>query len=243
MTGPLVLWGGVTNTDPTQLDVPSLAASPPVDTLTTRTYTVSVAGPDSWPGGVTVQVQTRRGAAAFATVATTATTTALVLPREATQYTVDVRGLAINGGTLTDSDPSAVLTLTIPAAISAVTSGTGTPLRWRTRVFPTDVQTGQYADPLLPTLLPLRAFGSNRIVVDTIEDPERPDRITPTAVTWQATTSSGVVLGSGALTNSGTDWRVTLNQMSTDFRLLDISVTAPDASVTTVRYPVSLVPA
>lgn len=241
MTGPMVLWGGVTNTDPTKLDIPSLTAVLSSDTLTQRQYQVNVVGPVSWPGGVTVQIQTRISPAAFATVSTTPTGTTLTFTKTASPFTVEVRGVAINGGTLTDSDPSAVISLTIPAAISAVTTG-GTPLRWRTRVLPTDASTARAADPLLASLLPLRAFGPNRIIVDQIEDPETPTAVTASTVTWQAMTSTGTVLGSGSLTSSGTGWRVTLVP-STDFRLLDIRVTAPDASVTTVRYPVTLVPA
>ena len=120
-----------------------------------------------------------------------------------------------------------------------VTAG-GTPLAWRVRVLPLNiVATANGSSGTSSQVLPLRASGPNRVIVDSIEDPEVPTRITPTAVTWRADTVAGVSLGSGSLTQSGTDWRVTITPVAT-MRSLTIGITAPDGSSTTVRYPIVL---
>lgn len=239
MTGPLVLYGGVTNTDPTQLVAPSIAVTP-TSVLATTTLTVTIGAPASWPGGVTVQLQTQRDAGAWVNATQTPTGAALPFTREATSYTINVRGYAINGGALTDSGYSGVASLTITPYLTAVVAG-GTPLTWRLRANPTKAEASADAIPQSSPAITLRNLSPNRIVVDRIEDPEIAVRVTPTAVAWQALTSTGVSLGTGSFTLA-TDWRASLIA-SADLRVLVITVTAPDASVSTVKYPVTFAPA
>lgn len=99
------------------LGVPSLVAQPSVDSDTTRSVALAVSGPSSWPNGVLVQLQRRRAPGAFVDAALTATSTTLVLARESSAYSVEVRGFATNGGSLTDSENSGILTITVPALV------------------------------------------------------------------------------------------------------------------------------
>ncbi len=241
MTGPLVLFSGVTNTDPTQLVAPSLAASPPTDSLTVRSVVIATSGPASWPGGVLVQFQTSPDNSVWTNGASSASGTTLNLTRTGSATTTFVRGFAINGGALTDSGASGVVVIAVPAALTAVTAG-GTPLAFRVRVFPKTATTSTEAGTPIGQPLPLAATGSNRIVLDQIADPEVPTRISASSTTWRALTSAGVVLGSGAMSAGASgEWRVTLLP-SPQMRVLELSVTAPDASVTAVQYPVVLIP-
>jgi hypothetical protein len=243
MTLPMTLWGGVTSTDPTQLAPPSLAASSPVDTLTQRSTTVRVSGPPTWPVGVVVDVESRTNGGAWAAAGSSASAVVVVSPRPATGVdTVDVRGRAVDGAPLTDSEWSALATIAVPAALTTVSAG-GTPLAWRVRTSPVPSELFSEASGVLPIThaLPFRAQGTNAVTVDHIENPAPGTAIVASAVTWRALSADGVVLGTGALTLTGTEWRVSLLP-SPSLRLLELSVTAPDASVTTVQYLITLTP-
>jgi hypothetical protein len=100
-----------------RLAAPSLVVEEFVDTLTEREAFVAVSGPVSWPGDVEVQLQTQRGSGAWTDAVRTVNGATLTFDREEADYPMRVRGIAEGDGDPSDSEPSGVLTLMVPAIV------------------------------------------------------------------------------------------------------------------------------
>lgn len=223
--------------DPTQLGVPSLIASPPVDTVESRTVAIAVAGPTSWPGGVLVQLQRRRLPGAFVDDALTATGTTLVLARESTDYVVSVRGFATGGGSLTDSDVSGVLSITVPAL-----DGVGIALTARVRAIPSGSEAGAAPAGPRPAIV-LRGDGSpNVLLIDRITNAEDTSPVTPTAVVWRLEERvGGAVRASGVAVATGATWRGVIQSTGGTGLVLVVDLVPTTGARTRLRYATSWV--
>lgn len=200
------LFGGVSNTDPTQVGLPSLGVTAQPENATTRDAVVSVVGPADWPVGVTTQLATRRVPSlvwvpAGAPVTTGAT---LTFPREVDAYVVEVSGVATPAsGPLVASDRSAVVSFTVPALDTV-----GIPLAARVRLTPSNTEAGWGVEKPSPAMI-LHSDGSpNVLLVDRTTDAESRAAVTLSAVVWRLEDrTTRQVLANGACSLAGSTWR------------------------------------
>jgi hypothetical protein len=228
---------------PAQLAPPSLAAGVPSDTAMVRSVVITVSGPTSWPVGVTVQLQTRRGSAAFANVfSPTASTLTLPFAREASAYTVDVRGFArIDGGSPADSDPSAVITLTIPALVSIPVLSSAAPLVCAVQLFPSTSEavtaTGGGA---IPTLI-ARSDSDHVLRIRSIRNSITAAVVEPTDIRYRVEDATGLLVGATVATpTSADDWQIPLSRAlfvtERGTMTLRLTLVAPDTSETVLQF-------
>lgn len=235
--------GGDPPPEPTQLMPPSLAAGAASDTLTTRTVPIAVAGPLSWPVGVIVQLQTKRGAGAWTNAgAPVAASANLAFAREAATYTVEVRGIATNGAPLTDSDPSGVLTLSVPAAPSVGVLADATPLVCDVALFPGSPEAVTAAAGGAQATLIGRADTDNVLRVTNIRSAIEQTAVTPTSVVLELEGPDGVLLTDTIPAAAPGVYRRGVSRAAFDpsrgTLTLRLILTAPDTSRTTIEFAV-----
>jgi hypothetical protein len=228
------------------LATPSLVADVPQDAPTARVLPLRVEGPASWPAGVRVTIETRRGAAAWVPRTPTLAdggTLALSLPREAVGYAARVRAIARDpSATLVDSEYSGELTLAVPAldvpvAPPPAPTSVPTTVRWTLRASPL----------VLPASgrLALLARGRNWLEVRDVVD-DRADRyVVLDTLRWQLTDPQGDPVLAGAFTRdlaTGT-WSAELMldaQPDLDTVVSLLVTGALDGATWPYRYPVTL---
>ncbi len=227
---------------PTQLAAPSLAAGVPTDALTTRSVPLTVAGPASWPAGVLVQLQTRRSPGAWTNAGVPiASATTLVLGREASGYTIEIRGIGVNGGALTDSDPSGVVALTVPAAAGVSPLTDATPLTCTVQLFPGSPEAVTAAAGGARGTLVGRADSDNVLLITDVRRAIEGDTVTPDEVALQLEGPDGILL-TQTITGVGGTWRTGIAREAFDpargTLILRLLLTAADDSRTTIEFAV-----
>jgi hypothetical protein len=228
---------------PAALAAPSLVAGVPVDTSTQRTVVVTVTGPSGWPSGVTTQLQTRRGSAAFAdNGAAVASAASLTFARESAAYSVQVRGIArVSGGVPADSEPSGVLTIAVPALVTIPSLTTATPLRCTVQLYPS---TSQAVDATggggIPSLL-ARTDSDHVLRIRTITNMITGAVTEPTDLRYRVEDDTGLLIGATVTAPTAPDdWRIPLaRQLFAADRgpmLLVLTLVATDASETVLQF-------
>jgi hypothetical protein len=233
-------------------DVPTLAAptlTADGDSLTLFTRVVPFTAASSgaaYPSGATVQLQTRRGSAAFANQAApfaVASSRSLTFTRESASYDVQIRGIASASGA-TSSAPGGVLTLTIPALPTITPGTTAMPLRATVTLFPaTSEALTASSSGAIPTLNARSRSDHILRLTNISEEPALGGApVEPDAVRYTVSDSAGVLLGPLPFPTPATegDWRLvlprTLFDPSRGSLTLDLALVAPDESETALQF-------
>jgi hypothetical protein len=206
MTGPMVLWGGVTNTDPTQVGLPSLSLDAQPESASTRDAIVRVVGPASWPGGTTTQLYTRRVPSPtwIATGSPMSGQSTLTYTRETDPFTIEVSGIASPAaGPLIASDRSAVVSFTVPGLDTV-----GVAMGARVRVTPSNSEAGWGVANPSQALILHNDSSPNVLLVDRTTNAETTTAVVLSAVIWRLEDrTTRQVVTNGACVLSGTTWR------------------------------------
>ena len=224
------------------LEAPTLSFGAPVDAPTTRTVVLTVTAPGSWPGGVTVQLQRRIGAAAFANDGAPITTTrTFVLTRGVSSYTVDVRGIASAGGSPADSAASSTVSVFVPALTPTEIAplADATPLTCEVALFPGSPEAVTATAGGSQLTLVGRADSDNVLRITNIKRAIEATTITPTTVAYALEGPTGVIV-SGTITGAAGVFRTGISRLafvpSFGTLVLRLTLTAPDSTITTISF-------
>lgn len=246
-TFPLITFAAETPEPPAPgaLEAPVLSFGAPTDAPTTRTVVLSYTGPSSWPAGVTVQLQSRYGTAAFVNDgAPISAPRTFVLPRASEAQTFSVRGIAqAPGDTPADSVASTAISITVPALppapIAPITAAT--PLRCAVALFPpTTIPTQATGGGGIPTLL-ARTATDHLLRITGIAAAVTGAPVEPTDIRYVVADATGVLVDSMISAPTSPDvWQIALSRAlftSTRGALsLTLTLVAPDTTETQLLY-------